>query len=71
MVAQAFGSRVQKIKVKPGHKGRCPLPRISMEFTPSSLSLLLAGKKGHPREAKIMSIHEDILDKQVGAATVL
>lgn len=33
--------------------------------------LLLAGKEGHPREAKIVSIHEDILDKQVGAAAML
>lgn len=42
---------------------------VPSKFCPSPDSL--AGKEGHPGEAKIMSIHEDILDKQVGAATVI
>lgn len=51
-----------------------PFPNPGLLFLPNhplSDPLLLAGKEGHPREAKIMSIHEDVLDKQVGAATVL
>lgn len=51
-----------------------PFPRLGCFSYPTIAfpdSLLLAGKEGHPGEAKVMSIHEDILDKQVGAATVL
>lgn len=42
---------------------------IPSEFCSSPDSL--AGKEGHPREAKIMGIHKNVLDKQVGAATVI
>lgn len=42
---------------------------VPSKFGPSPDSL--AGKEGHPREAKIVSIHEDVLDKQVGAAAVI
>lgn len=54
----------------------CPRPFpmlgcFSSPTIPFPDSLLLAGKEGHPGEAKVMSIHEDVLDKQVGAAAVL
>ena len=50
-----------------------PLPNLGFSHPPIPFpdSLLLAGEEGHPWEAEIMSIHEDILDKQVRAATVL
>lgn len=41
---------------------------IPSEFCSSPDSL--AGKEGHLRETKIMGIHKNVLDKQVGAATV-
>lgn len=68
-VTQALEVRAWRVMVLTAKEGGST--RISRSSPPSSLSPLLAGKEGHPREAKIMGIHEDILDKQVGAATVL
>lgn len=66
-VSQIRGRRGQRTFIV------CLSPGLGFSYPtiPFPDSLLLAGKEGHPGEAKIMSIHEDILDEQVGAATVL
>ena len=32
---------------------------------------LLPSKESHPRKAKVMSVHKNILDKHIGAAAML